>query len=183
MNSPTILRWILLAFFSSLVAGFSAPESDTGQANQANTEGNATAVSPTPKPPPTADEEEEQEIRRNHQFLGEPARASAPAQTRMFIGREIPVATQYAPPRIATQANGGYIVQPATPTAFETRQTGLTIDGAGFEQTEIEGFIDYGSPIRTAVPLYNEKGETIGTTIQEYPNPILQPVFRTIRKE
>lgn len=128
-------------------------------------------------------EEEEQEIRRNHQFLGERARASAPAQTRMFIGREIPVATQYAPPRIATQANGGYIVQPATPTAFETRQTGLTIDGAGFEQTEIEGFIDYGSPIRTAVPLYNEKGEIIGTTIQEHPNPILQPVFRTIRKE
>ena len=101
----------------------------------------------------------------------------------MFIGREIPVATQYAPPRITPQADDGYVVQPATPTAFETRQTGMTIDGTGFEETEIEGFIDYGSPIRTAVPLYNEKGEIIGTTIQEHQNPILQPVFRTIRKE
>jgi hypothetical protein len=183
MNFQTTLRWILLPFFSFLATAFAAPEADVVQLTQEIPKGNATAASPTPKPTPTADEEEEQEIRRNHQFLGEPARASAPAQTRMFIGREIPVATQYAPPRIATQANGGYIVQPATPTAFETRQTGLTIDGAGFEQTEIEGFIDYGSPIRTAVPLYNEKGEIIGTTIQEHPNPILQPVFRTIRKE
>jgi len=183
MNSPTILRWILLAFFSSLVAGFSAPESDTEQANQANTKGNATAVSPTPTPQPTADEEEEQEIRRNHNFLGEPARASAPAQTRMFIGQEIPIVTEYAAPRITPQAGGGYVIQPATPTAFETRRTGMTVDGAGFEQTEIEGFIDYGSPIRTAVPLYNEKGEIIGTAIQDHPNPIHQPVFRTIRKE
>ena len=59
----------------------------------------------------------------------------------------------------------------------------MTIDATGFEETELEGFIDYGSPIRTAVPAYNEKGEIIGTTIQEHPNPILQPVFRTIRKE
>ena len=59
----------------------------------------------------------------------------------------------------------------------------MTIDDAGFEETAIEGFIDYGSPIRTAVPVYNDKGEIIGTAVQEYPNPILQPVFRTIRKE
>ncbi len=178
-----MLRWILLPFFSFLTTAFAAPEADTGQPTQEITQGNATAASPTPKPTPTADEEEEQEIRRNHQFLGEPARTSAPPQTTMFIGREIPVAAQYAAPRIAPQAKGGYIVQPATTTAFETRQTGLTIDGAGFEQTEIEVFIDYGSPIRTALPLYNGKGEIIGTTIQEHPNPILQPVFRTIRKE
>jgi len=182
-----MLNWILLTFFSFVSAGFSAPESDPAQTNQANTKGNTTAVSatpqPTPRPSPNPDEEEEQEIRRNHQFLGEPARASAPAQTRMFIGQEVPVATHYTAPRIAPQANGGYIIQPATPTAFETRRTGTTINGAGFEETAIEGFIDYGSPIRTAVPVYNEKGEIIGTAIQEHPNPILQPVFRTIRKE
>jgi len=101
----------------------------------------------------------------------------------MFIGREIPVATRYDAPRITTQTDGGYVIQPATPTAFETRRTGMKIDATGFEQTELEGFIDYGSPIRTAVPIYNEKGEIIGTNIQEHPNPILQPVFRTIRKE
>ncbi|MFM8830584.1 MAG: hypothetical protein ACKOHM_06210 [Spartobacteria bacterium] len=183
MNSQTMPHWILLAYFSCLAAGFSAPEADIQQ----TTKGNATTVSPTPTPtptpPPTPDEEEEQEIRRNHQFLGQPARAIAPAQTKMFVGQEFPLATQYAAPRITPQADGGYVIQPATPTAFETRRTGMTIDGAGFEQTEIEGFIDYGSPIRTAVPIYNEKGELIGTTIQEHPNPILQPVFRTIRKE
>ena len=186
MNFQTTLRWILLAVFSSLAATFATPEADAGRQAQEIPKGDATTPSPTPKPTPpplTPDEEEEQEIRRNHQFLGEPAKARAAPQTRIFIGREIPVATQYAPPRIAPQANGGYIVQPATPTAFETRQTGLTIDGAGFEQTEIEGFIDYGSPIRTAVPVYSEKGEIIGTAIQEHPNPILQPVFRTIREE
>ena len=181
MNSQTMLRWILLAFFSSLAAGFSASEADTDQP----TKGNAATVSATPKPTPSPnpDEEEEQEIRRNHQFRGEPARASAPPQMKMFIGQEVPVATGYTAPRITPQANGGYVVQPATPTAFETRRIGTTIDGAGFEDTEIEGFIDYGSPIRTAVPIYNEKGEIIGTAIQEHPNPILQPVFRTIRKE
>ena len=187
MNSQTMLRWILLAFFSSLAAGFSAPEEDTVQPTQQATKGNATAVSPaakpTPTPPPTADEEEEQEIRRNHHFLGEPARASAPGQTRMFIGQEVPVATEYAAPRITPLAGGGYVVQPSTPSAFEKRRIGMTIDDAGFEETAIEGFIDYGSPIRTAVPVYNDKGEIIGTAVQEYPNPILQPVFRTIRKE
>jgi hypothetical protein len=187
IDFPTILDWFVLAFFCLLATGFSAPESDAEPARQTDTKVNATAVSatpqPTPTPPLTPDEEEEQEIRRNHQFLGEPARASAPPQTRMFIGREIPVATQYTAPRIHSQADAEYIIQPATPTAFEKRRTGITIDGAGFEETEIEGFIDYGSPIRTAVPIYNERGEIIGTAVQEYPNPILQPVFRTIRKE
>jgi hypothetical protein len=179
MIFQTALSWVFLAFFSFLAAA-----SDSHEANAAQpTQESATATSPTPKPTPTADEEEEQEIRRNHQFLGEPAKASAPAQTRMFIGREVSVATQYTAPRINPQANGGYVVQPATPTAFETRRTGMTINGEGFEETEIEGFIDYGSPIRTVVPVYNEKGEVIGTTVQEHRNPILQPVFKTIRKE
>jgi hypothetical protein len=186
MNFQTTLCWILLAVFSSLAASFAAPEADAGRPAQEIPKGNATTPSPTPKPTPsplTPDEEEEQEIRRNHQFLGEPAKASAAPQTRIFIGREIPVATQYDAPRITPQTDGGYVIQPATPTAFETRRTGMTIDATGFEETELEGFIDYGSPIRTAVPIYNEKGEIIGTTIQEHPNPILQPVFRTIRKE
>jgi hypothetical protein len=179
MIFQTALSWALLAFFSSLAAASDAHEANAAQPSQES----ATATSPTPKPTPTADEEEEQEIRRNHQFLGEPAKASAPAQTSMFIGREVPVATQYTAPCITPQANGGYVVQPATPTALETRRTGMTINGEGFEETEIEGFIDYGSPIRTVVPVYNEKGEVIGTAVQEHRNPILQPVFKTIRNE
>ena len=187
MIFQTTLCSILLAFFSSLAAVFAAPEEEAGQPAQEFHKGNAATPSPTPKPappqPPTPDEEEEQEIRRNHQFLGEAAKASEPPQTRIFIGREIPVATQYDAPRITRQADGGHVIQPAMPRAFETRRTGLTSDATGFEQTELEGFIDYGSPIRTPVPVYNEKGETIGATIQEHPTPILQPVFRTIRKE
>jgi hypothetical protein len=187
MISQTTLCSILLAFFSFLPAVFAAPGEDARQHTQEIANGNATTPSitpkPTPLPTPNPDEEEEQEIRRNHRFLADPARASAVPETRIFIGREIPVATQYDAPRITTQANGGYVIQPATPRAFETRRTGLTIDSTGVEQTELENFIDYGSPIRTAVPVSNEKGEIIGTTIQEHPNPILQPVFRTIRKE
>jgi hypothetical protein len=101
----------------------------------------------------------------------------------MFVGREVSVPTQYNPPRITPQATGGANIQPATPSAFETRRIGVSIDPSGFEETELEGFIDYGSPIRTVVPVYNEKGELVGTAVQEHPNPILQPVFRTIRKE
>jgi hypothetical protein len=101
----------------------------------------------------------------------------------MFVGREVSVPTQYTAPRISPQATGGTIIQPSTPSAFETRRTGVSIDPSGFEETALEGFIDYGSPIRTVVPVYNEKGELVGTAVQEHPNPILQPVFRTIRRE
>ena len=137
---------------------------------------------PTPKPKSTPNEEEE-EIRANHRFLGEPARTGKPARSTMFIGREIVVPSEYNAPRIFSAPDGRQVIQPSTPRSFETRKTGVTLNsGGGFEQTELEGFIDYGTPIRTVVPVYNEKGEFVGTAIQEHPNPILQPVFRTIRR-
>jgi hypothetical protein len=43
--------------------------------------------------------------------------------------------------------------------------------------------VNYGSPIQTLVPVKNEKGETIGTQIITTPNPILQPVFQTIKEQ
>jgi hypothetical protein len=135
----------------------------------------------TPSPKPTPDEEEE-EIRRNHRYLGEPVRGT-PARTTMFVGQEIAVPKEYNAARALAAPDGGLIVQPATPRSFEVRKTGVTLDNqGGFEQTELEGFIDYGSPIRIVVPVYNEKGELVGTSIQEHPNPVLQPVFRTIRR-
>ncbi len=134
-----------------------------------------------PSPKPTPDEEEE-EIRANHRYLGEPVRGR-PIQSTLFVGREIRVPTGYTAPQVYTGPDGRQVVQPATPRSFEVRKTGVTIDSrGGFEQTELEGFIDYGSPIRTVVPVYNEKGEVVGTAVQEHPNPILQPVFRTIRR-
>ena len=105
------------------------------------------------------------------------------AQTRIFVGREIPVPTRYSAPQVSTTSSGGYVIQPSVPVAFEVRKTGVTVDTTkGIKQTELEGFIDYGTPIRTIVPVYNDKGEFIGTTIQEHPNPVLQPVFRTITR-
>ena len=177
MSSPAIMRIVFAGVFFTASAGFSSPEAP----NSTTPKPSLGAASPTPKPTPkpTPDEEEE-EIRRNHRFLGDPVR---PPVTRMFVGHEISVPTQYNAPRITPQATGGAIIQPATPSAFETRRTGVSIDPSGFEETELEGFIDYGSPIRTVVPVYNEKGELVGTAVQEHPNPILQPVFRTIRRE
>jgi hypothetical protein len=171
------MRFVFAGVFFTASVGFSCPEAPSSPTPKPS----LGAASPTPKPTPkpTPDEEEE-EIRRNHRFLGEPAR---PPVTRMFVGREVSVPTQYNPPRITPQATGGAIIQPSTPRAFETRRTGVSIDPSGFEETELEGFIDYGSPIRTVLPVYNEKGELVGTAVQEHPNPILQPVFRTIRKE
>lgn len=101
----------------------------------------------------------------------------------MFVGREIAVPAEYNAPRIYSAADGSQVIQPSSPRSFATRKTGVTLNsGGGFEQTELEGFIDYGTPIRTIVPVYNEKGEFVGTAVQEHPNPILQPVFRTIRR-
>jgi len=181
MTSLTKMRSLFVGVFFIAAVGFSSPKAPTSPTPKPS----LGAASPTPKqspkpsPKPTPDEEEE-EIRRNHRFLGEPTK---PPVSRMFVGREVSVPTQYNAPRITPQSNGGAIVQPSTPTRFETRRTGVSIDPAGFEETELEGFIDYGTPIRTVVPVYNEKGEVVGTAIQEHPSPILQPVFRTIRRE
>ena len=137
---------------------------------------------PKPSPKPTPNEEEE-EIRANHRFLGEPARSAKPVRTTMFVGREVPVPADYSAPRITSAPDGSQVIQPSSPRSFTTRKTGVTLNsGGGFEQTELEGFIDYGTPIRTVVPVYNDKGELVGTTIREHPNPILQPVFQTIRR-
>lgn len=141
---------------------------------------------PTPKPKPSpkpSPNEEEEEIRANHRFLGEPVRSAKPVRTTMFVGREVPVPTDYSAPRITLAPDGSQVIQPSSPRSFTTRKTGVTLNsGGGFEQTELEGFVDYGTPIRTVVPVYNDKGELVGTAIREHPNPILQPVFRTIRR-
>ena len=130
------------------------------------------APSPAPKKPSV----------RSATILGYPTPVRQ-GPTRMFVGQEIPVPKGYSAPRVSTSSRGGIAVQPASPTSFQTIKTGVLIDSReGIEHRELEGFIDYGTPIRTIVPVYNEKGERIGTKVQEYPNPVLQPVIRTIRR-
>ncbi len=122
------------------------------------------------------------------------------------IIREFIYPTEYEPPELpnsvgtsggiggnGTAATGGSIfpVTPATPTAFETRNTGVTLevepilgeDGYTIDLTfkpeivEFEGFINYGSPIQS--PATDALGNSVTLTITE--NRIEMPVFSTRR--
>ncbi len=120
-------------------------------------------------------------------------------RAKIEVIREFIYPTEYDPPeipdRVATGGDGSFPVTPATPTAFETRNTGVTLEvdpviGAdGYtidlnlvpEVVEFEGFINYGSPIQStgglaafglAGPIF-----TPPATITE--NRIEMPVFST----
>ena len=110
--------------------------------------------------------------------------------------REFIYPTEYEPPEIAQGGDsiaggsgGGGGVTPATPTAFETRNTGVTLEIRPVigendytidlefapELVEFEGFINYGSPILS--PGQDALGNPISITITE--NRIEMPVFAT----
>ena len=118
------------------------------------------------------------------------------------VVRSFPYATAYNPPQqpaasggstiVSKTVNDGYftdsLVTPTTPTTFETRDLGVTLEvepqvGADNytielnlspEVVEFEGFINYGSPILG--PKYNFVTGTVGTyDITE--NVINQPIF------
>ncbi|MGJ8726122.1 MAG: Amuc_1098 family type IV pilus outer membrane protein [Roseibacillus sp.] len=119
------------------------------------------------------------------------------------IIREFIYPTEYEPPELpnnvgTTGGLGGagtgagiFPVTPATPTAFETRNTGVTLEiqptiGANDyvidlrfapEIVEFEGFINYGSPITS--PASDAFGNPISITITE--NRIEMPVFASRR--
>ena len=123
------------------------------------------------------------------------------------IVREFIYPTEYEPPELPTSvgSSGGggsstggttvasnvFPVTPATPTAFETRNTGVTLeveptlgeDGYTIdlsfapEIVDFEGFINYGSPIQTTSS--DSLGNPVIITITE--NRIEMPVFSTRR--
>jgi general secretion pathway protein D len=90
---------------------------------------------------------------------------------------------------LAGQSQDSFPVTPTTPTAFETRNTGVTLevepvvgpDGYTIDLNlvpqvvEFEGFINYGSPIQTTST--NALGQSIVNVIT--PNVINQPIFST----
>ncbi|MGA3170464.1 MAG: Amuc_1098 family type IV pilus outer membrane protein [Chthoniobacteraceae bacterium] len=131
------------------------------------------------------------------------------------IVEEFRYPTEFNPPQIPQNVGGGtsgggiglpgsvpsiqiFPVTPTTPTAFETRNTGVTLEveptvGADNytidlnlvpQVVEFEGFINYGSPISTINPaalsftgtVLNEPSSIVLT-----PNVINQPVFSTRR--
>lgn len=115
--------------------------------------------------------------------------------------REFIYPTEYEPPELPTtvgssttsdslltgSSSSSFPVTPATPTAFETKNTGVTLEieptigendfviDLRFlpEIVEFEGFINYGSPIQT--PSTDALGNAITTVITE--NRIEMPVF------
>ena len=125
-------------------------------------------------------------------------------RAKVEVVREFIYPTEYDPPEIPNQfgggiatggvgggttTGGGFPVTPATPTAFETRNTGVTLEvdpvlGADEytvdlslapEVVEFSGFINYGSPIQTTST--NALG--ISTPVILTANKIEMPVFDT----
>ncbi len=120
--------------------------------------------------------------------------------------REFPYPTEFSPPEPPPATTGGGsatvipvgsiisqgIVTPTTPTAFETRNVGVTLevepiigpDGYTIdlnlspEVVEFDGFINYGSPI--LAPELDLTTLSIGSTVVT-PNTINQPIF-SVRK-
>jgi hypothetical protein len=136
-------------------------------------------------------DEEEDESASAKTILGYPKKTfeGSPAKihsSKIFIGQEISYPSRYTPAHVQTDTTGQSVVVPASPTSFQNRQLGVTIETgttSKFESTELKGFVNYGSPIQTAVPVKNDKGEIIGIRVINTPNPILQPVFQTIKEQ
>jgi general secretion pathway protein D len=116
------------------------------------------------------------------------------------IVREFRYPTQYTPPQVPNITGGGSgtgtvsisVVTPTTPTAFETRNTGVTLevepvvgsDGVTIDLNlvpqvvEFEGFVNYGSPIFGINPSIITN-PLVSSQVLLTDNVINQPVFST----
>ena len=136
------------------------------------------------------DDDEEENGERTILGYSKKVRPSPPAiihNSRIFVGEEVPYPKDYSAPVIQYGANGIPYVTPSQPLSFTSRPVGVSMESNGSGQsvrmTELEGWVNYGNPIQTAVPVYNEKGEVIGTRVITTPNNILQPVIKTYRQD
>lgn len=107
----------------------------------------------------------------------------------------------YEPPEIPNAVgNGDAIVTPATPTNFEMRKLGISLEvlpqvspdrriievAVNPIITDFEGFVNYGTPITgssssTTINFVDQTASTTGAFGEITPNAILKPLFRTIR--
>ena len=107
--------------------------------------------------------------------------------SNIAVIREFIYPTEYEPPEVPQTVEGGGSapVTPATPTAFETRDVGITLEVLPVADAkkrfvdvtlnpsfvEFDGFVNYGSPIRSAT-------DVIGAgSVEITKNAILMPVF------
>lgn len=109
------------------------------------------------------------------------------------VVREFPYPTEYEPPELPNDTGGEFgisggttPVTPATPTAFETENVGITMEVLPVVDenkhyvnltlnpvfSEFDGFVNYGSPINTT-----SQGLLGPETVELTENAILQPVF------
>jgi type II secretory pathway component GspD/PulD (secretin)/tetratricopeptide (TPR) repeat protein len=124
------------------------------------------------------------------------------------VAREFPYPTEFSPPEppppttggtgnVVTPPNGTFVSQgvvtPSTPTAFETRNLGVTLevepiigpDGYTIdlnlspEVVEFDGFINYGSPINGPILNALDPANVFVDTAVVTPNVINQPIFST----
>jgi general secretion pathway protein D len=108
--------------------------------------------------------------------------------SKIEIIREFIYPTEYEPPEIPTQSQGSGTppVTPATPTAFEKKDVGITLEVLPVVDAnkrhvditlnpsfvEFDGFVNYGSPINVAAD-----GLLGGGTVELTKNSILMPIF------
>jgi general secretion pathway protein D len=113
------------------------------------------------------------------------------------IVREFRYPSEYDLPQVTSTAGQIYTpVAPTSPTAFEMKPTGITLeveptvgpDGYTIDLVmaprvvEFDGFINYGSPIRADVTVFNAiglLGFSVSSNILVTPNVINRPVFST----
>ena len=107
--------------------------------------------------------------------------------SNIAVIREFIYPTEYEPPEVPQTVEGGGSapVTPATPTAFETRDVGITLEVLPVADAnkrfvdvtlnpsfvEFDGFVNYGSPIRAATDVIG------GGSVEITKNAILMPVF------
>lgn len=153
-------------------------------------------------------------------FMTCPATVTRSGQTsKIEIIEELIYPTEYEPPELPQQVGnqigidaGGLLapapanfpITPATPTAFEKRDVGVTLEVNPIvsadrryielalkpEMVTFDGFVNYGTPISSgavATPLATEGGGGVVTNNPNAanitPNRILQPIFSVVRSD
>ncbi|MGA0845100.1 MAG: Amuc_1098 family type IV pilus outer membrane protein [Luteolibacter sp.] len=132
--------------------------------------------------------------KKNVDVMVKPSTVTRSGQaSTLSVVREFIYPTEYEPPELPSSFNdngGALPVTPATPTAFDKRDTGVILEvlpvaGADKQYVDItlspsmvefDGFINYGSPIRTVVQGQLGNGAQI---VEVTANQILMPVFST----
>ena len=123
-------------------------------------------------------------------IMAQPAVVTRSGQaTSIAIVREFIYATEYEPPELPNSVSGGAgtsPVIPATPTAFDKQDVGITLELTPLVDTgkqyisvtlnpvfsDFDGFVNYGSPINTV-----SSGLLGDETVELTKNTILMPIF------